>query len=125
MEGLTDSVVVQLGVGLAAAYLILKLVFEQIIPLFRPMVPGQKGKPGNGTAAMIKETHDRIADLHRWHDVRNSDGVFVWYVRSSLENALSKLADNIDTQTRVLQELVLLTKETARAMERMEGKQHE
>jgi len=124
MGGLTDNFVLQLGIGLAAAYLILKLVFEHVIPLFKPVIEQKSGKI-NGTAAMVKKTHDRVADLYRWHDVRNADGVFVWYVRSSLETALGKLADNIDTQTKVLQELVLLTRETAKAMERMEDKNRE
>jgi hypothetical protein len=44
----------------------------------------------------------QTADLHEWHDMRDSEGVMLWYVRRSLEEAIVKLADNIGEQTRVL-----------------------
>lgn len=45
-------------------------------------------------------------DLHDWHAKEDDDGVKVWYVRKSLENAVTKLADNIEAQTQLLSRLV-------------------
>lgn len=45
-------------------------------------------------------------DLHVWHSKEDDDGVKVWYVRKSLENAVTKLADNIEAQTTLLTRLV-------------------
>ena len=53
-------------------------------------------KHGPGSAIEKK-----IDDLHKWHDVQDSEGVKIWYVRRSLEDAITKLAENIDTQTKV------------------------
>ena len=46
----------------------------------------------------------------------------VWYVRRSLEEAISKLADNIEKQTSVLQSLAETTRTTKGAVERIEAK---
>jgi len=43
----------------------------------------------------------QIDDLHQWHNVNDSEGVKIWYVRRSLEDAINKLADNIDIQTKL------------------------
>lgn len=51
------------------------------------------------------ELKRQVNDLHKWHDMSDSDGVKIWYVRRSLEDAIEKLATNIGTQTRVLQDL--------------------
>jgi len=55
----------------------------------------------------------KITDLWDWHNLRDEDGVPVWYVRKSLEEAIrmqaesmSKLAENIGEQTRALERLV-------------------
>lgn len=44
----------------------------------------------------------QVAELHRWHDVSDSEGVKIWYVRRSLEEAIDKLADNIELETKLL-----------------------
>ncbi len=49
-----------------------------------------------------QQTHD----LHTWHSQRDSDGVFIWYVRRSLEDAINKLADNVNAQTECFRHLV-------------------
>ena len=48
-----------------------------------------------------------VEDLHEWHDNRDEDGVFKWYVRASLERAIDQLAENIDEQTKMLERLIL------------------
>lgn len=56
--------------------------------------------------------------MYDWHDISDEDGVKVWYVRRSLEEALQEnvrainiLAKNSETQTRLLQELIEQQKE--------------
>ena len=52
-------------------------------------------------------TADRrlLKDLHEWHDKEDAEGVKVWYVRRSLEDALTKLSENIEKQTQILTEI--------------------
>ena len=52
-------------------------------------------------------------DMYQWHDKSDADGVKVWYVRQSLENALrdnakatEAIARNIELQTRLLEEMI-------------------
>jgi len=47
------------------------------------------------------EIERKIDDLHRWHDVVDSEGVRLWYVRRSLEKAIEKLAENIEVSTKI------------------------
>lgn len=44
--------------------------------------------------------------IHEMHDQKDGDGVYVWYVRKSLETAISKFSDNIEAQTRLMESLV-------------------
>ena len=66
-------------------------------------------------------------DMYNWHDKSDADGVKVWYVRQSLENALrdnakatEAIARNIELQTRLLEEMISnqrnLSKEQAEMM---------
>ncbi len=48
------------------------------------------------------EIHQKIRDLYQWHAKTDQDGVPVWYVRQSLEEAINRLADNIEKQTELL-----------------------
>lgn len=79
----------QLGVGGIFAVLVLRQVFDFV------------GKRKNGACDLHKLSRE-VADLHKWHDQRDQDGVPVWYVRRSLEDAINKLAANLATQTDVL-----------------------
>jgi len=52
-------------------------------------------------------------DMYEWHNKSDGDGVKVWYVRQSLENALrdnakatEAIARNIELQTRLLEEMI-------------------
>ena len=47
-----------------------------------------------------------LEELYKLHDVKDGDGVPIWYVKQSLESAIEKLADNIGRQTEVFRELV-------------------
>ncbi|HUW47260.1 MAG TPA: hypothetical protein VMW36_00765 [Patescibacteria group bacterium] len=55
----------------------------------------------------------KVVELHKWHDIQDSDGVPIWYVRKSLEEiirqngeAVQALSQQSFIQTQVLQELV-------------------
>jgi len=52
----------------------------------------------------IKSISKQTDDLHRWHDVRDDEGIPVWHIRKSLEKAIIKLADNVKEQTIAIQE---------------------
>ena len=56
-----------------------------------------------------------------WHDKNDEDGVKIWYVRRSLEEALQEnvrainiLAKNSETQTRLLEDMVRQNKEISK-----------
>ena len=57
----------------------------------------------------------QIEDLHRWHAVSDEEGVKIWYVRRSLEEAVKKLADNIELECKLLDRI-------DRRLERVEDK---
>ncbi len=44
----------------------------------------------------------QISDLHDWHNKDDEDGVKLWYVRRSMEDAILKLSDNVEKQTQML-----------------------
>lgn len=43
------------------------------------------------------EMHQQLRDLWSWHDVRDEDGVPIWYVKRSLETAVSELVTEMKT----------------------------
>lgn len=61
---------------------------------------------------LCREMHD----LWVWHNKEDDDGVKVWYVRRSLESAITKLAESIDIQSQVLGEIHREQIETRRAL---------
>jgi len=56
--------------------------------------------------AMLDTLKHQTADLHEWHAVKDAEGVPVWYVRRSLEDAIKELSDNIGRQTEIFSSLV-------------------
>ena len=44
----------------------------------------------------------QIDDLHNWHNQHDDEGVKIWYVRRSLEEAVHKLAQNIELEAKLL-----------------------
>jgi len=92
--------------SIAVLALVSALVVDRILFIFR-----QHGIDLRLIATQIGDLHERhgagseiarqIDDLHKWHDVQDNEGVKIWYVRRSLEDAIVKLADNIDAQTKV------------------------
>lgn len=75
----------------------------------------------------MKKLAKQSDDMYDWHNKSDGDGVKVWYVRQSLENALrdnakatEAIARNIELQTRLLEEMIQnqrsLSKEQAEMM---------
>ena len=56
----------------------------------------------------------QINELHGWHDMDDDEGVKIWYVRHSLEEAIIALSKNISLQTTLLDRI-------DRRLERIEG----
>ena len=101
-----ENQLLQLGVGGLFALFILREVFSFLKEKTRCQ--------GNKT---IDNMAKQINDLHEWHNVIDVDGVKVWYVRRSLEGAIEKLTNTLDTQTLLLRELVTSLQETRRDIE--------
>ena len=51
---------------------------------------------------MLESMARKMDDMYKWHDVEDSEGVKVWYVRKSLEEAIVKLSSSIEKQTELL-----------------------
>ena len=54
----------------------------------------------------LSKMGNQTRDLWVWHNKEDADGVKVWYVRQSLEDAIQRLADNIATQTKMLDKMI-------------------
>ncbi len=97
--------VMDLGVGATFSLIIIKMVFD--------FVKGRKRNGDDGYKEIEKikavsyDIKNKLDDLHEWHNVRDNDGVPIWYVRRSLEEAINKLADNIAMQTQLFQQMSL------------------
>ncbi len=61
-----------------------------------------------------QEIGRQVAELHKWHDKTDQDGVPVWYVRSTIEQAILALSANVEKQTDVFRELANEIRGTSR-----------
>lgn len=50
----------------------------------------------------MEQVNKHIEDMYVWHNKEDSDGVKVWYIRSSLEKTFEKLSTTLDKQNEVL-----------------------
>jgi hypothetical protein len=127
----TGELLGQVGVAGILIVLVLRMVFDFL------KAKKEDGK-GNGkveakVAVMLRKMEameKKIEDLHLWHAKTDPDGVPVWYVRRSLEeavlaltgvlsdvkNVLADLSRENKEQTAILREIVL---EQGRASERL------
>lgn len=95
----------QLGTAAAVVIIILREVFNFL---------KDKQDKKNTYPALLHQKHDKVCedildmtkDLHDWHNVNDKDGTKIWYVKSSLEDAMKELAKNIAAQTRVFERLI-------------------
>ena len=103
------DLVTQLGVGGIFAIIILREVFG--------FLAKKRDKNGSSTAqtdmfTLLRAIEGGTAELVRLHDVKDEDGVPVWYVRKSLERQIERLVVGVagmtkavETQTEVLEKL--------------------
>ena len=104
----------QVGVSGIFVVILLRLIFDFLKDWRR----SREDKAINGSTdikrvlSIVKNLHEwdqkampLLKELHTWHDVVDNDGVKIWYVRWSLETAISKLADNLLEQTKILQQM--------------------
>ena len=101
-----EDQLLQVGAGGIFALFVLREVFSFLKERMRSQSSSQMD-------LIAKEVHE----LHEWHAVTDEDGVKIWYLRRSLENAIEKLTNNLDLQTQLLREMVLSMKETRSDME--------
>lgn len=88
----------QYGLAVAAIFLAIWIVRELTAIRKRDKIDKMCG--------MLNTLGRQTADLHEWHAVKDSEGVPVWYVRRSLEEAIKDLSDNIGRQTDIFSSLV-------------------
>lgn len=101
-----EDQLLQVGAGGMFALFVLREVFSFLKERMRTQNNSQLD-------LIAREVHE----LHEWHAVTDEDGVKIWYLRRSLENAIEKLTHNLDMQTQLLREMVLSMKETRSDME--------
>ena len=65
----------------------------------------------------MKATGEHCSDLHKWHNVKDRDGMPIWYYRRSMEEAIDRLHTGISKQTDVL---VLLSQRQERQADVLE-----
>ena len=53
----------------------------------------------------FEQIEEQTQDLWDWHNVNDQEGVKLWYVRRSLEDAIKDLSEAIQIQTNVLREI--------------------
>ena len=80
----------QVGVGGTLAVVLIREVFNFVKPLFpkqkaaEPLAgAGQPEKTGAVPPSHLK----MLEDLHSWHNMRDADGVPVWYIKQDLRTA--------------------------------------
>jgi hypothetical protein len=113
-----DGKLVELGVGLIAAIMVIR---EVLGFLDKKKFLSDNGNGSlNGHGAVMNEhvndvrfavlkVKEKVDDLHDWHDKRDADGVPLWYVKRSLEDVIKDLGAKIElqigVQTRILQHM--------------------
>ena len=110
-----QSVLMQLGVGGIFAILVIREVMMFL-------------KTRNGTSSpkvvalseadrkMLVEVHEWSKELHTWHNIHDEDGVKIWYVRRSLEDAVERLTTTIEKLSEFQRANFDVLKEMARDM---------
>jgi|15BtaG_2_1085339.scaffolds.fasta_scaffold24449_2 hypothetical protein len=100
-EGLT-----QIGVGGVFAIFILREVFTFLKS--RKEAATLEGKVDKlvDQVDSFEQVRSQIRDLHVWHNVTDTDGSKIWYVKSSLTEAMTELSKNIAAQTSAFERLV-------------------
>lgn len=93
-----ETILVEHGTSISiGAVLLAILIIREIFSLLR--ISKRFGR----IESCLKETHDKIDDLHEWHNISDPNGVKIWYNRSSLEDAIKQLSKCIQHQNEIFQ----------------------
>ena len=93
MEEGIGELVTQLGAGAVFVLIVLKLYIDY--------AKGKKRPNDLEFMEKVEKIRVDVADLRKWHDKEDVDGVKVWYFRASLEAAIIKLSESIAQSTRI------------------------
>jgi hypothetical protein len=125
-----NSTLLDIGVGGVFAILLIRLVLDWAKPLItkqfgREQDDNQETGCRNCRDTILHEIGKNrllLQDLHAWHNVRNSDGGYVWYRSPNLERALTQLSESIDKHTELVRILTEIVRDSQKTMERVERK---
>jgi len=95
------DLLLQLGVGGIFAFIIIKEVLTIVFKNKRNGGPSRATTPD--MFAILRDTQTLVRELHKWHDAKDEDHVFVWYVRKSLEHQIENLAGAVESMSRAAQ----------------------
>ncbi len=109
-----DGRLVELGVGLIAAIMVIREVLGFLDK--KKFTNGNSHDHGavmnehvNDVRFAMSKVKEKVDDLHDWHNKTDEDGVFNWYVRRSLEDVIKDLGQKIEmqigVQTKILQHM--------------------
>ncbi len=123
MDNLLGTWLGQVGVGGIFLILVLRMVLDFVskyeqrkaaknsggdVAAHRSATTGEHSILERKLVVIIKKIEvieKQTDDLYKWHAKEDDDGVKVWYVRRSLEEAMMKLAESMDRQTTILAEV--------------------
>lgn len=100
------ELLLEIGAGFAVVALFANQLFAFVLKW--------REKPGDLVPPNWVEVCQKVEQLHAWHNVRNADGVPVWYMPSSLEKAIIQLAVAIDKQSDILRQVAQMSSDTAK-----------
>jgi len=111
------EIITQLGVGGIFAIMIIKMVFDFIKEKKNGKIAYNPAELNNALFTHVedqkieyklaRETNETVRWLKDIHNVKDEDGIPVWYVRRSLEDAMLQLSKNIAAQTKILERLII------------------
>jgi hypothetical protein len=109
---------------------ILLTVLAQIVMQILSTFKSKETTSNNGLASeqnvMLKDLHKWVGKLYEWHDVKDEDGLPVWYVNrtlrktveetsetmSDIKDILKDLKDTVSNNTKVIEMFVAMVSKT-------------
>ena len=101
------------GVAGALTLALLKIVFD----FLKPILMAKREKPEAAeapesldvaTLQTIKENSYKILEvvnkIYEMHDIKDEDGVYIWYVKKSVADSIHKLGEAADQLVKLLKE---------------------
>ena len=99
-----DQKLLELGVGLIAAILVIR---EVLGFLEKRRINGDGGSEKvmkeymEGTYERVNRIEHQVDDLFNWHNQRDQDGIPLWYVKRSFEESIKEMAEAMREQIKV------------------------